>query len=156
MPEAQVSRLRVGTAARVSSATVGGDARSGRITYIDPQLNEETRTAKVRVELANAGERLKGGMFVEVEFQTGQAEAATGEELSVPEAAIQRIGNRTIVFVADEKEPGHFKVREVELGGESAGYRVVTGGLKAGERVVTKGGFTLKSQLQKGELGEEH
>ena len=156
VPEAQVSRLRVGTAARVSSAALGGDARSGRITYIDPQLNEETRTAKVRVELANAGERLKGGMFVEVEFQTGTAEAATGEELFVPETAIQRIGNRIIVFVADEKEPGHFKVREVELSGESSGYRVVTGGLKAGERVVTKGGFTLKSQLQKGELGEEH
>ncbi len=156
VPEAQVSRLRVGTAARVSSATLGGDARSGRITYIDPQLNEETRTAKVRVELANVGERLKGGMFVEVEFHTGLAEATPSEELSVPEAAIQRIGNRTIVFVADEKEAGHFKVREVELGGESSGYRKITGGLKAGERVVTKGGFTLKSQLQKGELGEEH
>lgn len=156
VPEAQVSRLRVGTAARISSTALGGDARTGRITYMDPQLNEETRTAKVRVELTNAGERLKGGMFVEVEFQTGAAEAAVGEELSVPEAAIQRIGNRTLVFVAEEKEPGRFKVREVELGGENNGYRVIAGGLKAGERVVTKGGFTLKSQLQKGELGEEH
>jgi RND family efflux transporter MFP subunit len=99
VPEAQVSRLRVGTAAQISGTALGGEARSGRITYIDPQLNEETRTAKVRVELANAGERLKGGMFVEVEFQTGAAEAAAGEDISVPEAAIQRIGNRTIVFV---------------------------------------------------------
>ena len=160
VPEAQISRLRVGTAAQVSSSVfggvLGGAARAGRIAYIDPQLNEETRTAKVRVELANAGERLKGGMFVEIEFQTGAAEAATREELAVPEAAIQRIGNRTIVFVADEKEAGHFKVREVELGGASGGYRVITGGLKAGERVVTKGGFTLKSQLQKGELEEEN
>jgi len=155
VPEAQVSRLRVGTAARISSTALGGEARAGRITYIDPQLNEETRTAKVRVELTNAGERLKGGMFVEVEFQTGAAEK-TGEELSVPTAAIQRLGERSIVFIAEEKEPGHFKVREVELGGESNGYRVITGGLQAGERVVTKGGFTLKSQLQKGELGEEH
>lgn len=155
VPEAQVSRLRVGTAARISSTALGGDARTGRITYIDPQLNEETRTAKVRVELTNAGERLKGGMFVEVEFQVSGVEAA-GEELSVPAAAIQRMGERTIVFIADEKEPGHFKVREVELGGENNGYRIITGGLKAGERVVTKGGFTLKSQLQKGELGEEH
>ncbi len=155
VPEAQVSRLRVGTAARISSAALGGEARTGRVTYIDPQLNEETRTAKVRIELANAGERLKGGMFVEVEFQVSGVEAA-GEELSVPAAAMQRMGERTIVFIADEKEPGHFKVREVELGGESNGYRVITGGLKAGERVVTKGSFTLKSQLQKGELGEEH
>lgn len=155
VPEAQVSRLRVGTAARISSTALGGDARAGRITYIDPQLNEETRTAKVRIELANTGERLKGGMFVEIEFQVSGVEAA-GEELSVPAAAIQRMGERTIVFIAEEKEPGHFKVREVELGGENNGYRVITGGLKAGERVVTKGGFTLKSQLQKGELGEEH
>ncbi len=155
VPEAQVSRLRVGTAARISSATLGGDARTGRVTYIDPQLNEETRTAKVRIELANAGERLKGGMFVEVEFQVSGAEAA-GEELSVPTAAIQRMGERAVVFIADENEPGHFKVREVELGGERNGYRVITGGVKAGERVVTKGSFTLKSQLQKGELGDEH
>jgi cobalt-zinc-cadmium efflux system membrane fusion protein len=154
VPEAQISRLRVGTAARITSTALGGEARIGRVTYIDPQLNEETRTGKVRVELANAGERLKGGMFVEVEFQTGVAEAADAE-LTVPSAAIQRMGERAIVFVADEKEPGHFKVREVELGGESGGYRVITGGLQAGERVVTKGSFTLKSQLQKGELGEE-
>ena len=156
VPESQISRLRAGAAAQIASAALGGEARSGRITYIDPQLNEETRTAKVRVELANAGERLKAGMFVEVEFQVGMAEASAGEELSVPAAAIQRLGERAIVFIADEKEPGHFKVREVELGGESNGYRVITNGLKAGERVVTKGGFTLKSQLQKGELGEEH
>lgn len=156
VPEAQVSRLRIGTAARISSTALGEEPRSGRITYIDPQLNEETRTAKVRVELANTRERLKGGMFVEVEFQTGATTGIPSEELSVPEAAIQRLGERALVFVADEKEPGHFQVREVELGGESNGYRKITGGLKAGERVVTKGSFTLKSQLQKGELGEDH
>jgi cobalt-zinc-cadmium efflux system membrane fusion protein len=156
VPEAQVSRLRTGTAAQITAAALGGEARTGRVTYIDPQLNEETRTAKVRVELANAGERLKGGMFVEVEFQISRAEASTGEELSVPASAIQRLGERIIVFIADENEPGHFKVREVELSGESNGYRTITSGLKAGERVVTKGSFTLKSQLQKGELGEEH
>ncbi len=153
VPEAQVSRLRVGTAAKVTAAAFDS-ARTVRVTYINPQLNEETRTAQVRVELANAGERLKAGMFVEVEFQTGAA--TVSEELAVPEAAIQRMSERAVVFIADEKEAGHFKVREVELGGESNGYRTITGGLKAGERVVTKGGFTLKSQLQKGELGEEH
>ncbi len=155
VPEAQVSRLRVGTAAKVTAAAFDG-ARTGRVTYINPQLNEETRTAQVRLELTNAGERLKAGMFVEVEFQTSAVSASVSEELAVPANAIQRIGERTVVFIADEKEPGHFKVREVELGGESNGYRTITGGLKAGERVVTKGGFTLKSQLQKGEMGDEH
>lgn len=155
VPEAQVSRLRVGTAAQISAAAFDG-VRAGRVTYVSPQLNEETRTAQVRIELANAGERLKAGMFVEVGFQTGAADATGNTELAVPEAAIQRLGERAIVFIADEKEAGHFKVREVELGGESNGYRTITGGLQAGERVVMKGGFTLKSQLQKGELGEGH
>ncbi len=155
VPEAQVSALRLGAQAEVYSAAFGGDARSGRITYIDPQLNEETRTAKVRVELASPGQRLKTGMFVEVEFQTGVSKAA-GDELVVPDAAIQRRGDRAVVFIAEAGEPGYFKVREVEVGGSVNGYTRILNGLKAGERVVTRGGFTLKSQLQKGELGEEH
>ena len=155
VPEAQVSRLRVGTSARITAAAFDG-ARTARVTYLNPQLNEETRTAQVRLELANAGERLKAGMFVEVEFQTGAADASANTELAVPEAAIQRIGERAVVFIAEENEAGHFKVREVELGGESNGYRTITGGLKAGERVVTKGSFTLKAQLQRGELEDEH
>jgi multidrug efflux pump subunit AcrA (membrane-fusion protein) len=76
--------------------------------------------------------------------------------LVVPEAAIQRIGERTVVFIAEENEPGHFKVRDVEIGGERDGLRRVLNGLKADERVVTKGSFTLKAHMQKSELGEEH
>jgi hypothetical protein len=55
-----------------------------------------------------------------------------------------------------KKRRGISRCAKWSLGGETNGYRVITGGLKAGERVVTKGGFTLKSQLQKGELGEDH
>jgi cobalt-zinc-cadmium efflux system membrane fusion protein len=153
VPEAQVGLLRVGTPAEVRSAALGGDALSGRINYIDPRLSEETRTARVRVELANPGERLKAGMFVEVGFQAGTG-AGTGEELMVPTAAVQRLGERTVVFVPKENEAGVFEAREVELGGEVEGYHRVLSGLKLGDRVVTKGSFTLKTQLMKGELGE--
>jgi len=156
VPEAQIGALRAGAPAQIFSAAIGGATRSGRITYIAPQLNEETRTAKVRVELANPGERLKAGMFVEVEFPESGLSAGAGEELVVPEAAIQRLGERTVVFVAEEDEPGHFKVREVEAGGSANGYTRVLNGLKAGERVVTKGSFTLKAQLKKGEMEEGH
>jgi cobalt-zinc-cadmium efflux system membrane fusion protein len=156
VPETQVKRLRVGTAAQIRAAG-DGEAVTGRVTYIDPSLNEETRTARVRVETANPGERFKVGSFVEVSFKTGAAGSAASEPaLVIPDEAVQRIGERTVVFVPKEKEAGHFEAREVELGGVSDGMRRVTGGLKAGERVVTKGGFTLKTQLMKGELGEEH
>jgi multidrug efflux pump subunit AcrA (membrane-fusion protein) len=96
---------------------------------------------------------LKAGMFTEVEFQTG---AATAEkELVVPEAAIQRIGERTVVFVPEENEPGHFKVNDVEAGGTLNGLTRILSGLKEGDRVVTKGSFTLKTQMMKSELKED-
>ncbi len=153
VPESQIGLLRVGTPAEVRSAALGGGAMAGSISYIDPQLNEETRTARVRIEVVNPGERLKAGMFVEVGFQAGTG-AGTGEELMVKAEAIQRIGERTIVFIPKEDEPGAFEVREVEAGSETDGYRKVLGGLSLGERVVTKGSFTLKTQMMKGEMGE--
>jgi cobalt-zinc-cadmium efflux system membrane fusion protein len=153
VPEAQVIRLRVGEPAQVFSAAFAGAPRSGRISYIDPQLDEETRTAKVRIELPNREGRLKAGMFAEVEFQTGTATAE--KELVVPEAAIQRIGERAVVFVAEEDEPGHFKTLDVETGGTVNGLTRILSGLKEGDRVVTKGSFTLKTQLMKSELKED-
>jgi cobalt-zinc-cadmium efflux system membrane fusion protein len=154
VPEAQLNNLRIGTPAEVRSSAVGGGAIAGRINYIDPRLNEETRTGRVRVELANPGERLKSGMFVEVGFQAGTG-VATGEELVIPSTAVQRIGDRMVVFIPKDGEEGTFTVRNVELGGEVEGYHRVLNGLKLGEKVVTKGSFILKTQLMKGELGEE-
>jgi cobalt-zinc-cadmium efflux system membrane fusion protein len=154
VPEAQLGSLRVGTPAEVRSAAIDGGALAGRINYIDPRLNEETRTGRVRVELANPGERLKSGMFVEVGLQAGTG-SASGEELVIPATAVQRIGDRMVVFLPQEGDEGSFTVRDVELGGEVEGYHRILNGLKLGEQVVTKGSFVLKTQLMKGELGEE-
>lgn len=154
VPEAQVGSLHIGTPAELRSAGLGRNALAGQVNYIDPKLNEETRTVRVRVELANPGERLKAGMFVEVGFQTNTG-AGAGEELMVPSTAVQRIGDRSVVFIPKEGAEGTFEARDVELGGEVDGYHRVLSGLKLGNRVVTKGSFTLKTQLMKGALGEE-
>lgn len=153
VPEAQIGLLRPGTPAEVRSAALGGDAFAGRVNYIDPRLDEETRTGKVRVELPNPGGRLRAGMFVEVGFQAGTG-AAEGQELVVREEAIQRVGERTVVFLPKEDEENGFEVREVQVGAVRDGYARIIGGLKLGERVVTKGSFTLKAQMQKGEMGD--
>lgn len=153
VPEAQVGRISVGTPAEVRSAALGESAMAGRVNYIDPRLNEETRTARVRIEMANPGERLKTGMFVEVGFQAGTG-ATTEHDLVVPSAAVQRIENRSVVFIPKDDEPGAFEMREVELGGETEAYHRVISGLKPGEKVVTKGSFVLKTQKLKGEMGE--
>ena len=155
VPEAQVGSLHNGTPAEIRSGALGNGAVSGRVNYIDPRLSEDTRTGRVRVELSNPGERLKAGMFVEVGFQTSSGSGA-GEDLVVPTEAVQRVGDRSVVFVPKESEAGVFEVRSVEVGGEQDGYHRVINGLKLGDRVVTKGGFALKTQLMKGSLGEEH
>lgn len=155
VPEAQIGSIRLGTTAEVHSAALGNNAIAGRVNYIDPRLNEETRTARVRIEVVNPGERLKSGMFVEVGFQASSG-TATGEELMVPAEAVQRIGDRSVVFIPKDGKPGNFEVRDVELGGVTDGYQRVLSGLQIGDRVVTKGSFTLKTQLMKSSLGDEH
>ncbi len=155
VPQQQLGLINVGSIAAVKTTALGDQTINARVTYIDPGINEDTRTAKVRLAVDNPGERLRAGMFVEVGFETG-TDSATGEELVVNSEAIQRVGEKTVVFVPRENEPGAFEVREVETGGEVSGYTRIKSGLKLGEKVVTKGSFTLKAQLQKGELGEGH
>ncbi|HXQ72110.1 MAG TPA: efflux RND transporter periplasmic adaptor subunit [Pyrinomonadaceae bacterium] len=153
VPEAQVGRVHLGTSVEVTSTAAAGEALSGRVAYIDPKLNEETRTARVRIEISNPGERLKAGMFVQVGFQTGAAESPD-QELVVKSEALQRLGERTVVFVPKDDEPGVFEVRDVQAGAETNGYTRILNGLQLGDKVVTKGSFTLKTQLIKGELGD--
>lgn len=176
VPETQVRLLRIGTNAQVRTAG-SEEVISGRINYIDPTLNEETRTARVRVEIPNPDEHFKIGSFVEITFGTKSTNSVVDTKtLVIPDEAVQRIGERTIVFIpkdvgdhyegkSENKEEAKeekkeklikFEVREVKLGDITEGLRHITEGLNAGEQVVTKGSFTLKTQLMKGELGEEH
>jgi cobalt-zinc-cadmium efflux system membrane fusion protein len=153
VPEASVGRLSIGSVAEIKSLSIG--TINGRISYIDPRLDETTRTARVRLEVPNEGGKLRAGMFTEVGFYAGTSET-TGEELVVPSDAIQRSGDKAIVFVPREGEAGAFEVREVEVGGDTEGYTRIISGLKLGEKVVTKGSFTLKTQFEKGAMGDDH
>lgn len=153
VPETNMARLRVGSVAEITSPAIG--TVSGRVSYIDPQLDETTRTGRVRLEVPNANGKLRAGMFAEVGFYTGTNEA-TGEELVVPSSAVQRTGDKTVVFVPRDDEPGAFEVREIEAGADINGYTKVIEGLELGEKVVTKGSFTLKTQLEKGAMGDDH
>lgn len=150
-PESILGKLIAGSIAEIKSTIAG--TITGRISYIDPRLDETTRTGRVRLEVPNSNGKLRAGMFTEVGFQTGTNESL-GEELAVSSEAIQREGDKTIVFIPKDNEPGAFEIREIETGGESEGYTTVKSGLKLGEKVVTKGSFTLKTQMQKGEMGD--
>lgn len=153
VPETSLARLRVGSVAEITSPAIG--TVSGRVSYIDPKLDETTRTGRVRLEVPNAGGKLRAGMFAEVGFYTGTS-AESGQELVVPSSAVQRTGGKAVVFVPRDDEPGAFEVREIEAGADINGYTKVIEGLELGEKVVTNGSFTLKTQLEKGAMGDDH
>lgn len=151
VPEANLGKLTIGSIAEIKSTAIG--TINGRIGFIDPRLDETTRTGRVRVEVPNENGKLRAGMFTEVGFYAGTNEP-TGQELVINSEAIQREGDKTIVFIPKDDEPGAFEVREIEIGGQFDGYTAVRNGLKLGEKVVTRGSFALRTQLQKGGLGD--
>lgn len=151
VPQQELSAIRIGTPAEIVS---GSDHINSQVSYIDPQLNEETRTAKVRMSVTNPGERLRAGMFVNVAFET--AEKVDGADVLVaPTGSIQHLGDRTFVFIPKDDEPGEFIIRDVQIGAERNGYTEIKSGLKFGDKVVVKGSFALKTQMQKGSIEDD-
>lgn len=151
VPEARLAAIRMEAPVEIRAPAIDRTL-TGRISYVDPQLDPETRTARIRIEIPNSQGTLKLGMFVTVIIEGPLRSGASG--LTVPEVAIQQIGDRTVVFVA-MPGPGRFEVRDVSVGDEVQGQRIVLEGLVEGEEVVTTGGFTIKSQLLKGQFGED-
>ncbi len=135
--------VRLGQEVVVKVASLPDREFRGRVTFIYPNVDEKTRTAKVRLEFENPGYFLKPGMFVSAQIDAELAEDA----VLVPESAVLRSGARNTVFVA--LAGGKFEARDVALGVESENDLIqVTGGLNAGERVVTSGQFLLDSESQ--------
>lgn len=153
VPEQQLALVHIGSIAEVRTPSAKG-AITARVSYIDPQINTDSRTARVRLAVDNPGERLRAGMFTEVGFQTG-INATSGDELVVRTEAVQLIDGKSVVFVPQENEPNTYAIKEIEIGGETGGYTKVLSGLELGDKVVTKGSFALKTQLLKGEIGSD-
>ncbi|GFO63550.1 efflux RND transporter periplasmic adaptor subunit [Geomonas paludis] len=150
--EKDIAKVRRGQSATVSVSAFPESKFRGRITYLADVVDQATRTIKARVEVANPGRKLKPEMFATVELATA-ADAAP--VLAVPEEAVVELEGKKLVFVAEGDAA--FEARKVELGRTSGGLVEVVSGLKEGERLAVKGGFVLKSELQKGEIeGHDH
>jgi RND family efflux transporter MFP subunit len=151
--EKDLGKMRAGSGASVTTDAYPGKLFRGQVTYVDPNINQETRTAQVRVELENPGQIFKIGMYVNVSFGA----LGTGEMTApvVPSAAVQNMGNQKIVFLATDK-PNVFVMKPVRLGSETNGQYVVLEGLSVGERVVTEGSFLLRAELMKQNPSHQH
>ncbi|HLB05087.1 MAG TPA: efflux RND transporter periplasmic adaptor subunit, partial [Thermodesulfobacteriota bacterium] len=145
IPENDISMVKKGQKVSVAVPSYPDAEFIGKVTYISDTVEPATRSVKVRAEVENLKGTLKPEMFATVKVGTGKMDA-----LAIPESAVQREGEKTIVFVAEDEIT--FQKRVVTLGPEVDGYHQVISGLEKGERIVTKGAFTLKSEGMKGEM----
>jgi cobalt-zinc-cadmium efflux system membrane fusion protein len=144
--EKDLARIKVGSGASITSEAYPGRVFRGQVSYVDPTLDQATRTAQVRIELANPGQTLKIGMYVNVAFATlGGAESTIAV---VPANAVQNINNQQVVFVA-VNEANVFAMRPVRLGPEASGRYPVLEGVSVGDRIVTEGSFQLRAEWLK-------
>ncbi len=141
--EQDLAFIKLGQEATVTLSYLPDREFRGRVTYLYPNVDDKTRTARVRMEFHNPGYFLKPGMFATVEM-TSELESSA---LLIPDMAILRSGEKATVFVA--LEGGKFEPRTVSLGSQAENdtYQVFSG-LREGERVVTSGQFMLDSESQ--------
>lgn len=145
--ERDLARVPVGGTATIASAAFPRDRIQGRVSYVDPQVAADTRTARVRVEVPNPGGRLRLGMFVEMTVAV-QAE----QVVLVPRASVQTIDDTDVVYVADPVQAGRFTERSVRLGAPAGTDVEIAAGLVSGERVVARGSFLLRSERDRQNL----
>jgi Cu(I)/Ag(I) efflux system membrane fusion protein len=113
---------------------------AGRVAVIYPQVNRDTRTARIRIELQNTDSALLPDMYVDAEIDTGNPQPV----LTVPASAVMDTGSRQAVFV--DKGEGRFEPREVKLGSRGDGYVEVRQGIADGEPVVVSANFLIDAE----------
>jgi cobalt-zinc-cadmium efflux system membrane fusion protein len=141
--EQDFQTVRVGSEAALTMPAYPTLTLRGRLTYIDPRVDPQTRTAKVRVAVPNAEGRLRLGMYVTLAFMTPGSERT----VVVPRAAVQTIGERQVVFVPAPDEEGKFVSRPVQLGPLRGDRVTIRSGVQPGEVVVTEGSFFLRAEM---------
>jgi Cu(I)/Ag(I) efflux system membrane fusion protein len=144
--EQDLTAGRVGQQVIVEFQALPGVERTGRITYVYPTLNPETRTGRVRVALSNPGLTLKPGMFATIRFTTPSSQAV----LSVPRSAVLSTGARNLVFL--KRPDGMFTPTDVVLGRQTEDRMEILRGLTLGDTVVASATFLVDAESNLGTL----
>lgn len=137
--EYEAPEIKLGQVANITLPYSPGRPLRGKVAYIYPQLDNTTRTLKVRIEVPNPNFTLKPDMYANVELRIDY-----GKRLVVPQDAVLDSGAEQTIFIAHEG--GYFEPRKVELGAKVDHNVIILGGLKAGERVVTSANFLIDSE----------
>jgi Cu(I)/Ag(I) efflux system membrane fusion protein len=143
--ERDLAAVRLGLRVTAEFTALPGLVREGRVTYVYPTVNPDTRTARIRVELQNPGLQLKPGMYATIRF-----DARTDTILSVPRSAVLATGERNLVFVRGPD--GRFSPHLVTLGAATDDRVEIMLGLALGDTVVASGTFLLDAESNLGSL----
>jgi len=141
--EKDLAGVQIGQPVTVTSSAYPSETFSGQVTFINPILDDSSRTVKVRVAMDNPGGRLKPNLFVNAAISV-----PLGEKIVVPESSLIDTGERKVVYVVQGEDT--FVKRDVTIGQEADGYIQVLSGLAPGEVVVTAATFLIDSQTQLG------
>ena len=144
--ERDAVRIRQGVTARLSFPALPGQDFAGAVTMVGRQVERESRTVPVRIDVKNRNNLLRPGMSATATLPVGESGAAI---LTVPVASVQRVRNEWCVFLP--KDASHFEIRRIGRGRDLAGEVEVLSGLRAGETIIVDGAFLLKAQAEKGE-----
>lgn len=150
--ETDVAAVKIGQQVALRTQTYPSETFKGRVTFIYPVVNAESRTVKVRIETPNQHGRLRPAMYTETVFMLNQ-----GIGLTVPNDAVLVTGKQSIVWVQVQGEANKFEARHVTTGAKFDGKVQIVSGLSEGEKVVASGGFLLDSERQlRGGAGGGH
>ena len=141
--ESDISNIRIGQDVNVSINAYPAKILKGKINYVYPTLNPQTRSVQVRIEMPNADGLLKPGMFAKVELKTSSGSSGA-KVLAIPSSAVLDSGQQQHVFVRDAE--GRFVAREVRLGMRGNDFVEVLGGVQEGEAIVVSGNFLIDSE----------
>ena len=141
--EKDLANVQIGQSVTVTSSAYPGEKFNGQVTFINPVLDDSTRTVKVRVAMGNPDGRLKPNLFVNAAIIV-----PLGIKLVVPESSLIDTGERKVVYVVQGEDT--FVKRDVVIGKEADGYIQILSGLAPGDIVVTAATFLIDSQTQLG------
>lgn len=142
--EQDLASVHLGQLIHADLAALPGEQRRGRISYIYPTLNPDTRTVRMRVVLPNADLKLKPGMYATIRIAATQR----SNVLTVPRSAVLSTGERSMVFVREAN--GQLAPREVMIGASSDDRIELLRGLAAGETVVASATFLIDAESNLG------
>ncbi|MBI2619956.1 MAG: efflux RND transporter periplasmic adaptor subunit [Ignavibacteriales bacterium] len=139
MYENDIGAVKLGQEVRFNTDAYPGESFVGTVTFIDPVVNTETRTVRVRTEAANPRNKLKPRMFV-----SGRIRIQLAPTVTVSASAILSLGKTDVVWV--ETDPNVFEPRSVVVGSRSEGFAQILKGLRENENVVVTGGYLIDSE----------